>query len=228
MQQAPLSYQDIYRARQRIRHAANTLTGKSPFLSTLCLGLKILPSTENSTIAIDGEHIFFNPGWIDNTTANQIYVSLCHLAAAATLKHHTRRGSRNKGMWTAASFMATMPIILESKAIGHSELHDMLYRRELILPHLVDSNELIKATCKRGDAYASEKSAMEYYEELVEKHGDMGDDDKVSEAHSQSNNAVGEILDFDDRIHSRTRKKKTKSRAQRAKPQKNSSAKPEA
>lgn len=84
-----------------------------PFFGSLALRLPLVPRMVDD-IACDGETIFYNPKWAATARAESVLEGIARSCLACALKHHTRRGDRDRKAWQRASNLVTAPILRDS------------------------------------------------------------------------------------------------------------------
>ncbi len=99
---------------KRMRRCLSAMLSKQPFFGSLALRLPLTESAEVKNIASDGDKIFYNPSWVAENHADLVKYGIARVVLACALKHHTRRGERDKGAWQRASEQVTMPILRSS------------------------------------------------------------------------------------------------------------------
>jgi predicted metal-dependent peptidase len=86
---------------------------KSPFLATLALFARFIPSKNLPTVSTDGKDIFFNPDYWLSLPNSQQDGLLLHEVLHAALLHVTRRGIRDANLWNIAADIVTNGIIIQ-------------------------------------------------------------------------------------------------------------------
>jgi predicted metal-dependent peptidase len=92
---------------------------KSPFLATLALFARFIPSSSLTTAATDGKDIFFNPDYLLSLPNSQQDGLLLHEVLHAALLHVPRRGVRDPQLWNIAADIVINGTIVQQ---GYFEL----------------------------------------------------------------------------------------------------------
>jgi predicted metal-dependent peptidase len=74
-----------------------------PFFSALALFARVVLSDSVSTAATDGRQIFFNPGFADSLSEDEMRTVFMHEVLHAALLHVSRRGRRQPFVWNVAA-----------------------------------------------------------------------------------------------------------------------------
>jgi predicted metal-dependent peptidase len=98
---------------RKLQRARVRLLLSQPFFGSLCLRLK-LASAEVSTMATDGQRIFYDPGFVQRLTAEELEGTLAHEVLHCALGHHCRRGQRDPALWNQAADLAINPLLLKN------------------------------------------------------------------------------------------------------------------
>lgn len=96
---------------RRVRRVLRNMLSTQPFFANLALRLVVQEDASRETVASDGENLFFNPAWVDETQADTIRAAVCRVVLACALKHHLRRGNRDYKKWQQASQEVTLPLL---------------------------------------------------------------------------------------------------------------------
>ena len=120
-------------ASRRVRRCLSSLLAVQPFFGHLALRMPIQADKSRQTLAADGERIFFNPTWVQDTPADDIKAAISRCVLACSLHHHTRRGERTYDRWQEASRLATLPLLrdagLTTEDGGEDDAVERIYAR---------------------------------------------------------------------------------------------------
>lgn len=89
-------------AAQIMTAARSRLVRRNPFFGSLALRLKIEEHPKASTMATDGEAIYYNPEWVEQLGVPAAAAVIAHEVLHVALCHHLRRGERDPGLWNQA------------------------------------------------------------------------------------------------------------------------------
>ncbi|MDE0051527.1 MAG: VWA-like domain-containing protein [Rhodospirillales bacterium] len=98
----------------RVSDCVTELLRKQPFFGSLVLRLPLRPDPTRETLATDGHEIRYSPRWIAETEAHLIETAMARVVMACALKHHTRRGKRDRERWQMASQLVTHALIRDA------------------------------------------------------------------------------------------------------------------
>lgn len=84
------------------RARANLITG-NPFFGTLALRLKMIQTDHIKGAATDGASFWYNPESFTKLTSKEVETIIGQGVMHIAMLHHTRRNSREKGRWNAAT-----------------------------------------------------------------------------------------------------------------------------
>jgi predicted metal-dependent peptidase len=98
---------------RKLQRARVRLLLSQPFFGSLCLRLK-LASGEVSTMATDGQRIFYDPSFVQRLSADELEGTLAHEVLHCALGHHCRRGQRDPALWNQAADLAINPLLLKN------------------------------------------------------------------------------------------------------------------
>lgn len=101
-------------AERRLRNARAQVVQSHPFFGALLLQQKIVQTRDVETLATNGKQLFFNPDWVLEQEMDHLHFACAHEALHPGLLHHTRRGSREFGVWNHACDYAINPILKDS------------------------------------------------------------------------------------------------------------------
>lgn len=89
-------------ASEKITAACSFLILDHPFFAAIVLRLALRPGRGCRTGYTDGVEIVYNPDWIDTLTLDETEAFLAHDAMHFALRHHLRRGDRERNLWNLA------------------------------------------------------------------------------------------------------------------------------
>ena len=112
------------KASKRVRAVMRSIITEQPFFGNLCLKMPLVEDSSLETIGGDGQVFRYNPKWINENTADKIKFAMARIVTGCALKHHTRRGDRDKNIWNQASLEACLPILKDS---GYSDGREGTY-----------------------------------------------------------------------------------------------------
>ncbi|ARV63055.1 hypothetical protein BZZ01_15760 [Nostocales cyanobacterium HT-58-2] len=105
---------------------------KSPFLATLALFARVIPTQKIATAATNGENIFINPDFVKSLPSSQIDGLLLHEVLHAALLHVPRRGTRERMQWNIAADIVVNGMIAQQQgfelpvgALRHHKLENL-------------------------------------------------------------------------------------------------------
>ena len=101
-------------ARQKMIKARADLILEHPFFATLALRLELREDSSCATAWSDGAVLAYNPAYIEAQSLAAVKGMQCHEVLHLACGHHTRRGSREAGLWNRACDYAINPILLEA------------------------------------------------------------------------------------------------------------------
>ena len=110
----PPSPHQVKLAGKSMRRNLSAMLTHYPFFGALALRMPMKPTDGVRDIACDGEVIYFNARWVLDARAAEIVEGISRVCLATALKHHTRRGNRNRRAWQVASNKVTTPILRDS------------------------------------------------------------------------------------------------------------------
>ena len=97
-----------------VSRSISRLLRTHPFFGSLALRLPIQSDGSIETIATDGVSLYINPQWAQETETWHLDTAVARIVYACTLKHHTRRRSRDPEIWQLASQLVTHDMLDES------------------------------------------------------------------------------------------------------------------
>lgn len=113
-QPPPLSPELQRESRIRMRNCKSQMLDNYPFFGRLALKMPLQPDDQRTSIAADGQNIYYNPRWVSEHNADQLKYAIARVVMACALKHHTRRGDRDYARWQAASRIVTSHFLKDS------------------------------------------------------------------------------------------------------------------
>ena len=112
------------KASKRVRAVMRSIITEQPFFGNLCLKMPLVEDSKLETMGGDGQVFRYNPDWINENTADKIKFAMARIVTGCALKHHTRRGDRDKNIWNQVSLEACLPILKDSGyADGREGVH---------------------------------------------------------------------------------------------------------
>lgn len=109
------------KAETAISRARASLILDRPFYGMLALRLQPKAVTADEwrqmggrglpTMAVDGKHLFYEPGWVETLTRAQMVGLIAHEICHLCLLHHCRRGNRDPGNWNLSCDFAVDPLL---------------------------------------------------------------------------------------------------------------------
>ena len=156
------------KASKRIRSCLRSVISEQPFFGNMCLKMPLVEDSKIETIAGNGIVFFYSPEWVNTNQADKIKFAMMRIVTGCALKHHTRRGERDRETWNKASFEACLPILSDSGYLDH----DPEYQNRVF------SNKSV------------EKIYNDIYMENPES--DKGDDDGDGNQQDQGGGGVGD------------------------------------
>ena len=115
----------------RIRKARTVLLLNHPFFGALIFRLTPVSAPNIPTMATDGKSLFYNPSFVDELPPDQLVGVLAHEVMHPALRHHTRRGNRDRERWNEAADYAINPLVLNAgmalpkDALSDSRFHNL-------------------------------------------------------------------------------------------------------
>jgi predicted metal-dependent peptidase len=88
----------------RITKARSQLIIEHPFFGALAMNLIVKPAPGMATMATDGRHLYYRPGFLDEPDITPLEVKriVAHEVGHCMLGHHTRRSGRDPERWNIA------------------------------------------------------------------------------------------------------------------------------
>ena len=87
---------------ERLQHTKIELMTKSVFLSSICLGLKHVVSTQVPTAGTNGKVVYYNPDFVAKLTKGELIGLLAHEVWHVAFRHMLRKGDRDPERWNIA------------------------------------------------------------------------------------------------------------------------------
>jgi predicted metal-dependent peptidase len=116
-----------------------------PFFGSIALGLRLIESTDLSTMATDGKSIQYNPNFVNEIGLDLTVGVIAHEVMHVVMKHHLRRGHRDPDKWNMAADYAINDVLLNSGVrLPEDRLYDEKYKNwstERIYEDLPDNTE---------------------------------------------------------------------------------------
>jgi len=100
-------------AETKLRKTRSQVVQRHPFYGALLLKQK-LHEGGCETMATNGKTLKYNPEFVMECTAEDLFFVVCHEALHPGLGHHVRSGGRDHDMWNRACDYAINPILVES------------------------------------------------------------------------------------------------------------------
>lgn len=98
-------------ARERIIRERVQLLMRYPFFGYLALGLELKEAPEVGTMATDGEHLFYNPAFVDRLDPKMLRTIVAHETLHCALGHLWRKEAREHEKWNHATDYAANLIL---------------------------------------------------------------------------------------------------------------------
>lgn len=99
-----------------------------PFFGVLALRLQLVESESVPTLATNGNHILYNPQFIEELSLELCSSAIAHEVMHCVLDHITRRGPRDPRRWNQACDFAANPILKEAGLpLGSNWLYHTAY-----------------------------------------------------------------------------------------------------
>lgn len=122
----PLKHPNISKAKAR-------LLFNHPFFATLLLRtqIELHDNLPHKTAATDGDHIYFDPDFLESLSVEQLMFVLCHEIGHDSLLHSIRLGTRNAELWNIACDHAINLMLIDqgfTEASNPKWLHDPKYK----------------------------------------------------------------------------------------------------
>jgi predicted metal-dependent peptidase len=86
----------------RMTRARAQLIQSQPFFGSLAMRLLLIERQDIETLATDGKHLFYRPGFLDELDEDLTRFGVAHEVLHCALGHHTRRGGRDPKQWNIA------------------------------------------------------------------------------------------------------------------------------
>ena len=109
-------------ATDKVAAAREALILDQRFFGSLIYAAPVIEAThvrghQVDTMATDGKHIFYNPGYVDTLTLGEVKGVLCHEIMHISNGHSLRRGSRDPFVWNVSCDYAINPLIIKGGMI---------------------------------------------------------------------------------------------------------------
>ena len=98
----------------RMVRARTQLIQKHPFFGSLAMRLKVEPNAQVESMATEGKHLFYNPGFIDTVDEPRTLTMCAHQVVHCALGHHIRRGGRDELRWNVSCDYAANNILVKA------------------------------------------------------------------------------------------------------------------
>jgi predicted metal-dependent peptidase len=87
----------------KMARAKTSLILLHPFYATLACNIPWIKSTEIPTMATDGDHVYWNPDFVDKMTLDETKGVICHEIMHCVFLHMFRMGARDRYNWNVAT-----------------------------------------------------------------------------------------------------------------------------
>ena len=106
----------ISSVKRRLIAARAVLVLDHPFFGSLSLRMNIQQEARGRTrtMATDGRSIFYNKGYVEGCTDQELVGLFAHEVMHPAMQHHTRRANRDPDLWNEAADYAINPILVEA------------------------------------------------------------------------------------------------------------------
>lgn len=111
----------------KIEKAMAQLILHQPFFATVLMKMDRVECSERPTMSTDGEHLWYNPKFVESLTEREVEGVLCHEALHPAMLHHLRKNGREHWKWNRACDYAINPIVLDA---GMKLPEDALFNEE--------------------------------------------------------------------------------------------------
>lgn len=180
-------YQDKLSAEDRIIKSKISLMKVSPFFSYLVMHMKFQRNDKSHTIGVDPDgNVFWNKGWIEKLTDNELRNIICHESLHLVLRHCERAKTRDKDLWNRAVDACVNQMLIQN---GFKDLP-----KGGVIPKY---DEYHFNGISIGDI--SKKTAEEIYDELSKAKGKQKGKGKVKKADDDDGEGDSEY-EFDEHI----------------------------
>ena len=102
----------------KILAARTSLLWDHPFFGALAVQLQTVDAAGDpriDTMATDGKHLFYDEGFVEKLTKDELIFVLAHEVLHNAFEHHIRRQSREPGLWNKAADYAINGELTETK-----------------------------------------------------------------------------------------------------------------
>lgn len=96
---------------QKIKKAVVRLVAEHPFFGYLAINLKLVADSNNPTTSTDGEHLFYNPEFVESLSPKHLEFVIAHEVLHCAMGHLARRKDREALMWNVAADHAINQIL---------------------------------------------------------------------------------------------------------------------
>lgn len=110
-----------------LTRAKSQVISSDPYFATLLMNMKFSPDKSEMAMSTDGETIYYNEEFVENTPIDEIKGVIVHEVVHCVLSHHTRMGNRNLPEWNDAADYVANPIVLKA---GYSLPKGYLYDKQ--------------------------------------------------------------------------------------------------
>ena len=115
-------------AKFKMAKARSELVYLQPFFGTLALRLELVPTEKVDVMAVDGQHLFYNPKTVENMSQAMVIGVVAHEVLHCAFQHTFRRRHRRKEKWNEACDYVINAIILQEKfSLTKSRLFNSKY-----------------------------------------------------------------------------------------------------
>ena len=104
-------------ASKMISRAKIQMMKPKPFFSDLAIMLGAIEEFSIPTAATDGEHLYYNPEWIEKLSQDEVTGAILHEVLHAALGHLWRKGNRDMPRWNLAADYAVNAIIHDEEHV---------------------------------------------------------------------------------------------------------------
>lgn len=111
------------KAKDLVTKAKVRLILDNPFFATLALRMQYIEANADpngmaiETACTDGKNVYYNPGYIESLTIDEVTGLMAHECLHPASLHHTRQGGREGERWNMACDYAINPLLIESKFV---------------------------------------------------------------------------------------------------------------
>ena len=113
----------------RIVKARSHLVMNQSFFGTLALYLILVEDESIGTMATDGKYLIYAPSFLGKTSPQELIGVCAHEVLHCAYQHHTRRGSRDPGLWNqAADYAINRDLLAGGFVLPSDRLHDEAFK----------------------------------------------------------------------------------------------------